>query len=92
MDRTHGTLCQLLSCRGDVLEVKVLGILAMVDDGETDWKVIGWFSEFKSFTSLTLVPCALNSKDGLLTNNLSQSASRSHRCQRPIGGQAELHG
>jgi len=26
--------------RGDVLEVKVLGILAMVDDGETDWKVI----------------------------------------------------
>ena len=26
---------------GDVLEVKVLGILAMVDDGETDWKVIG---------------------------------------------------
>ena len=31
-----------LSYRGDVLEVKVLGILAMVDDGETDWKVIGW--------------------------------------------------
>jgi len=26
--------------RGDVLEVKVLGILAMVDDGETDWKVM----------------------------------------------------
>jgi len=26
--------------RGDVLEVKVLGILAMIDDGETDWKVI----------------------------------------------------
>jgi len=26
--------------RGDVLEVKLLGILAMVDDGETDWKVI----------------------------------------------------
>jgi len=26
--------------RGDVLEVKILGILAMIDDGETDWKVI----------------------------------------------------
>ncbi|XP_023322345.1 inorganic pyrophosphatase [Eurytemora carolleeae] len=26
--------------RGDVLEVKVLGILAMIDDGETDWKVL----------------------------------------------------
>jgi len=26
--------------RGDVLEVKVLGILAMVDDGETDWKAV----------------------------------------------------
>jgi len=26
--------------RGDVLEVKVLGILAMIDDGETDWKII----------------------------------------------------
>jgi len=26
--------------RGDVLEVKLLGILAMVDDGETDWKII----------------------------------------------------
>jgi len=26
--------------RGDVLEVKVLGTLAMIDDGETDWKMI----------------------------------------------------
>ena len=26
--------------RGDVLEVKVLGLLAMIDDGETDWKVM----------------------------------------------------
>jgi len=26
--------------RGDVVEVKVLGVLAMVDDGETDWKVM----------------------------------------------------
>lgn len=26
--------------RGDVLEVKILGILAMIDDGETDWKII----------------------------------------------------
>ncbi|CAG0913021.1 unnamed protein product [Notodromas monacha] len=26
--------------RGEVIEVKVIGILAMLDDGETDWKVI----------------------------------------------------
>jgi len=26
--------------RGDVLEVKVIGILALVDDGETDWKIL----------------------------------------------------
>ncbi|OCT97174.1 hypothetical protein XELAEV_18009401mg [Xenopus laevis] len=26
--------------RGDVIQVKVLGILALVDEGETDWKVI----------------------------------------------------
>uniref|UniRef100_G3NCL1 inorganic diphosphatase n=1 Tax=Gasterosteus aculeatus aculeatus TaxID=481459 RepID=G3NCL1_GASAC len=26
--------------RGDVIKVKVLGVLAMIDEGETDWKVI----------------------------------------------------
>lgn len=26
--------------RGDVIRVKVLGVLAMIDEGETDWKVI----------------------------------------------------
>ena len=26
---------------GKVLRVRVLGILGMVDDGETDWKVLG---------------------------------------------------
>lgn len=26
---------------GEVRQVKVLGILAMIDEGETDWKVIG---------------------------------------------------
>jgi len=31
---------QRVANRGDVLEVKVLGILAMIDDGETDWKTI----------------------------------------------------
>ena len=40
---------ETLSCRGDVLEVKVLGILAMVDDGETDWKVIGWFPQLERY-------------------------------------------
>lgn len=27
-------------CRGEVIKVKVLGVLAMIDEGETDWKVI----------------------------------------------------
>lgn len=27
--------------RGDIVRVKVLGVLAMIDEGETDWKVIG---------------------------------------------------
>ena len=26
--------------QGDVLQVKVLGIMAMIDEGETDWKVV----------------------------------------------------
>ena len=26
--------------RGEIIRVKVLGILAMIDEGETDWKVI----------------------------------------------------
>ena len=26
--------------RGDVLQVKVLGTVALIDEGETDWKVI----------------------------------------------------
>ena len=26
---------------GEVKQVKVLGVLAMIDDGETDWKVLG---------------------------------------------------
>ena len=25
---------------GDVIQVKVLGVLAMIDEGETDWKLI----------------------------------------------------
>ncbi|EDO34593.1 predicted protein [Nematostella vectensis] len=30
----------MVSTRGEVKQVKVLGILAMIDEGETDWKVI----------------------------------------------------
>lgn len=26
--------------RGEIIQVKVLGILALIDEGETDWKVI----------------------------------------------------
>jgi len=31
---------QRVANRGDVLEVKLIGTLAMIDDGETDWKMI----------------------------------------------------
>lgn len=27
--------------RGEVVQVKVLGVVALIDEGETDWKVIG---------------------------------------------------
>jgi len=36
-------ICEIggrVALRGEVIEVKALGILAMIDDGETDWKVI----------------------------------------------------
>ena len=26
---------------GEIRQVKVLGVLAMIDDGETDWKLLG---------------------------------------------------
>ncbi|XP_063579633.1 inorganic pyrophosphatase 2, mitochondrial isoform X4 [Pongo abelii] len=35
----YGTLPQILSC-GEVIHVKILGILALIDEGETDWKLI----------------------------------------------------
>ncbi|XP_060004528.1 inorganic pyrophosphatase 2, mitochondrial isoform X5 [Lagenorhynchus albirostris] len=35
----YGALPQVLS-RGDVVHVKILGILALIDQGETDWKLI----------------------------------------------------
>ncbi|XP_025241905.1 inorganic pyrophosphatase 2, mitochondrial isoform X2 [Theropithecus gelada] len=35
----YGTLPQILSC-GEVVHVKILGILALIDEGETDWKLI----------------------------------------------------
>lgn len=38
-NRLTGVFFQVCS-RGEVIKVKVLGILAMIDEGETDWKVI----------------------------------------------------
>lgn len=32
--------CPQVCSRGEVIKVKALGILAMIDEGETDWKVI----------------------------------------------------
>ncbi|KNC76879.1 inorganic pyrophosphatase, variant [Sphaeroforma arctica JP610] len=31
---------QQIATRGEVYEVKILGLLAMIDDGETDWKIM----------------------------------------------------
>ncbi|XP_066534428.1 inorganic pyrophosphatase [Hoplias malabaricus] len=42
--------------RGDVIKVKVLGVLAMIDEGETDWKVIAINTddpEAKDFNDIT---------------------------------------
>nr|KAF6501997.1 inorganic pyrophosphatase 2 [Molossus molossus] len=35
----YGALPQVLS-RGEVIHVKILGVLALIDQGETDWKLI----------------------------------------------------
>ncbi|KAK6328580.1 hypothetical protein J4Q44_G00005580 [Coregonus suidteri] len=34
------TVCEIVCSCGEVIKVKVLGVLAMIDEGETDWKVI----------------------------------------------------
>jgi len=33
-------ISNIIAARGSVIQVKVLGILAMIDEGETDWKVM----------------------------------------------------
>jgi len=49
-ERTHATgdndpldVCEIgsrVAKRGDVIQVKILGVLAMIDEGQTDWKVL----------------------------------------------------
>lgn len=36
----HNTLTFQVCSQGEVIKVKVLGTLALIDEGETDWKVI----------------------------------------------------
>lgn len=36
----HNTFNSQVCSRGEVIKVKVLGTLALIDEGETDWKVI----------------------------------------------------
>lgn len=38
--RTARSLSLQVCSRGEVIKVKVLGTLALIDEGETDWKVI----------------------------------------------------
>ena len=33
-------MCLQVCRRGEVIQVKVLGVLAMIDEGETDWKLL----------------------------------------------------
>ena len=47
-DKDPIDICEIGSlpiATGTVVEVRVLGILAMLDDGETDWKVIAMNKE-----------------------------------------------
>ena len=51
---------------GSVTDVKVLGVIAMIDDGELDWKVVAINNEdplAKSYNDITDVPDAV--KDGI---------------------------
>jgi len=38
--QTVRSLSLQVCSRGEVIKVKVLGTLAMIDEGETDWKII----------------------------------------------------
>lgn len=38
--QTTRSLSLQVCSRGEVIQVKVLGTLALIDEGETDWKII----------------------------------------------------
>lgn len=50
-------LCNVCRCIGAVLSVKVLGIFALIDEGETDWKVVAIANSSPLFEKLN---CNLN--------------------------------
>ncbi|XP_068182665.1 inorganic pyrophosphatase isoform X2 [Antennarius striatus] len=57
--------------RGDVIKVKVLGILAMIDEGETDWKVIAINVEDPEAKALNNIADVQHLKPGLLEATVS---------------------
>lgn len=52
--------------RGEVIKVKVLGVLAMIDEGETDWKVIAINVEDPEANSLNNISDVKRLKPGYL--------------------------
>ncbi|KAM4604215.1 inorganic pyrophosphatase 2, mitochondrial [Polymixia lowei] len=56
----------LVCLPGQVIQVKVLGILAMIDEGETDWKIIAINSEDPDAQSLNSIEDVRKSRPGHL--------------------------
>lgn len=52
--------------RGTIIKVKVLGVLAMIDDGETDWKVIAIDASDEDAAGLNDIDDVRKSKPGLI--------------------------
>ncbi|XP_041117139.1 inorganic pyrophosphatase-like isoform X2 [Polyodon spathula] len=55
---------------GEVIQVKVLGILAMIDEGETDWKIIAINVEDKDAANINTIDDVRKLKPGYLESTV----------------------
>ncbi|XP_041117149.1 inorganic pyrophosphatase-like isoform X3 [Polyodon spathula] len=65
----YGALPQVCS-PGEVIQVKVLGILAMIDEGETDWKIIAINVEDKDAANINTIDDVRKLKPGYLESTV----------------------
>ncbi|RXM98152.1 Inorganic pyrophosphatase [Acipenser ruthenus] len=65
----YGALPQVCS-PGEVIQVKVLGILAMIDEGETDWKIIAINVEDKDAPNINRIDDVRKLRPGYLESTV----------------------